>query len=87
MAVLYADNNIEIYTMLDDEKLTLTYHYEVYSDETGEITHVDIRNLKAYSDANPTLFDLIQENRKIIVSKIIKGAIKINEIDFSKEHQ
>ena len=87
MALLYADDNIEIYTMLDDEKLTLTYHYEIYSDELGEITHVDIRNLAAYSESKPGHFALFSKDRKQTVSKIIKQAIKNNEIDFSKEHQ
>lgn len=87
MASLYSDDNIEIYTMLDDEKLMLTYHYEVYSDEKGAVTHVDIRNLRAFAEINPSHFDLILKNRKATVTKIIKRAIENNEIDFSKEDQ
>lgn len=87
MNCIYRDKDIEIYTMLSDEKMPLTYHYQVYSDKTGDITHVDIRKLKAYNEINPSRFDLISKKRNATVAKIITLAIEHNEIDFSKEDQ
>lgn len=87
MVCLYADDEIAIYSILDDNRLPLIYHYEIYSDRVEKMTHIDIRNLKTYDDLKPSIFDLISIHKREVISRIINLAIKNNEIDFTKNHQ
>jgi hypothetical protein len=73
--------------MFDDKEQPRIYHYEIYYGRLERVTHIDIRNLKAYCQLSPSIFDLISINKKEVITQIIELAIKNNEIDFSKEHQ